>query len=433
MKKTHGITLIALIITIIMMLILVSVSVNIVLKTGLFKSAGDAIKNWKSEQDAESSMSEITIDGKTYASVEDYINGKEKMPEGAGTRYDKTEKYTDGTQTATIPAGFTVSGIGSETTIDGGLVIYDIPEGIEVDWNNPDSVKTKYNQFVWIPVTVSNTDTETSIANFYRSEWIENSRGTSLMDSVEFIEPGINDAEDETGIATQIANLTKSIYNNGGFYIGRYEAGSEEERICTNWIKPSQTDSFVIQQDKYPYYCIKWGTSVENINSGGAVYLSNRLYNNDNYGAISMLCTGAAWDSMLNFIKDETHNVTNGWGNQSDAEFNVIRGKYAICDNNDPYNIEFVNVGKEGYKKTKDTNIILTTGALEQDNVKNIYDVGGNCEEWTTEIWKIEDDQAPIYRSGSFDISTQGASNRTGQVADNYGKHNSFRPILYIK
>ena len=78
MKKTHGITLIALIITIIVMLILVSVSVNIVLKTGLFKSAGDATKNWKSEQDKETNMSEITIDGKTYASVEDYINGKEK-------------------------------------------------------------------------------------------------------------------------------------------------------------------------------------------------------------------------------------------------------------------------------------------------------------------------------------------------------------------
>ena len=169
MKKTHGITLIALIITIIIMLILVSVSINIALNTGLFKSAGDATKNWKSEQDTESSMNEITIDGKSYASVEDYINGKEKLPEGAGTRYDKTEKYTDGTQTATIPAGFTVSGIGSETTIDGGLVIYLLDqkengdvwtndEIANIDWSDKetvDNLQKNYDQFVWIPIPKS--------------------------------------------------------------------------------------------------------------------------------------------------------------------------------------------------------------------------------------------------------------------------------------
>ncbi len=44
--------------------------------------------------------------------------------------------------------------------------------------------------------------------------------------------------------------------------------------------------------------------------SEGAVYLCNNLYTpNTNYGATSMLCTGASWDSMLDFIKDEEHNV----------------------------------------------------------------------------------------------------------------------------
>ena len=52
MKNTKGITLIALIITIIVMLILVAVNISVALNTGLFKSAGDAKKNCKSSQDA---------------------------------------------------------------------------------------------------------------------------------------------------------------------------------------------------------------------------------------------------------------------------------------------------------------------------------------------------------------------------------------------
>ena len=78
MKNTKGITLIALIITIIIMLILVAVSISVALNTGLFKSAGDATKNWKSAQDVESNVgSEIKIGDKTYSSIEDYVEGKE--------------------------------------------------------------------------------------------------------------------------------------------------------------------------------------------------------------------------------------------------------------------------------------------------------------------------------------------------------------------
>ena len=37
------------------------------------------------------------------------------------------------------------------------------------------------------------------------------------------------------------------------------------------------------------------------------------------------------------------------------------------------------------YSKMKDTAILLTTGATERNCSKNIYDVAGNCWEWTTE------------------------------------------------
>ena len=67
----------------------------------------------------------------------------------------------------------------------------------------------------------------------------------------------------------------------------------------------------------YPYIYVKWGDSMSSIGTTGAVYLSNSLYNTNEYGATSMLCTGACWDSMLDFIKDSKHSVTDStkWGN----------------------------------------------------------------------------------------------------------------------
>ena len=296
--------------------------------------------------------------------------------------------YTDDAgNTAIIPKGFTVSNATGEKDISTGLVIYDIPES-EIDkvtWDGTE--KTKYNQFVWIPVEVNRItepkDTETSIASFYRSAWSNNERTTGL--SSDYAEPYTdssgNDYDSSTGIKSQIENLTKSIYKYGGFYIGRYEAGSETERTSAS---KTEVTPIGIKQDMYPYNYVKWGESMSNIGTVGAVYLSNSLYNSSNYGATSMLCTGACWDSMLDFIKDEEHNVSSSadWGNYSDSGYTVNRGKYAVSSNSTLGN--FQDVVNE-YSKEKNKNILLTTGATEKNSSKNIYDVAGNLYEWTTE------------------------------------------------
>ena len=329
-------------------------------------------------------MSEVTINGEKYASIEDYLEGKVKLPEGAGKRFSETKEYNDGTKTAWIPAGFTVSGIKSETTIDGGLVIYDIPEGTDVNWDDPESVKPVYNQFVWIPVEVNKstepTDTETSIASFYRSEWANNARRNKLDSN--YTEPNAtNDTDDKTRIASQIENLTKSIYKYGGFYIGRYEAGSETKRTSSSVVTPVG-----IKQDMYPYNNVKWGESMSNIGTVGAVYLSNNLYSSSDYGATSMLCTGACWDSMLDFIKN-TKNVTSSadWGNYKNSEtYKIYRG--SIYSNSDWSPADVTN----GTEITQNQSILLTTGAKERNSAKNIYDVAGNCWEWTTESFSSD-------------------------------------------
>jgi hypothetical protein len=382
-NKNKGITLVALIITIVVMLILVAVSVNVIIKSNLIGTAEKTVNKYKTASEEEANGGTIEINGKEYASIEDYIQSTKPLPNiEAGVRAETNSNYKG----ATIPKGFTVSGIKSEQTIEGGLVIYDIPEGTTIDWTNPDSVKTAYNQFVWIPVEVTASDTETNISAFRRSAWTANAetggeRTTGL--STDYTEPdSTNDTADKTGIANQIANLTKSIYKYGGFYIGRYEAGSETERTSSSGVT-----TLGIKQDMYPYNYVKWGDSMSSIGTTGALYLSNSLYNTNEYGATSMLCTGATWDSMLDFIKDSGHSVTNSttWGNYYNSEtYTINRGKYAVYSSGILGN--FQDVDNE-YSKEKDTSILLTTGATERNCSKNIYDVAGNCFEWTTESY----------------------------------------------
>ena len=394
-----GITIIALIITIILLLILVGVSINLVIKGNLFGSAEKAVSgtNDKTAQEqtrVDELMGELDEVEREIEEQERQQEETEKPKNLPGTRVTENTKYIRNGKTAWIPKGFTVSGIKSEQSIDDGLVIYDIPEGTTVDWTNPDSVKTAYNQFVWIPVEVTASDTETSIAAFRRSVWQDNERvadntqsSTSFPKNTSawsnYVEPNAtNDTDDKTGIAKQIANLTKSIYKYGGFYIGRYEAGSETERTSSSGVT-----TLGIKQDMYPYNYVEWGDSESSIGTTGAVYLSNSLYNTNEYGATSMLCTGACWDSMLDFIKDLNHSVTNSttWGNYKNSEtFEITRGAYAVFNTSNYTLGSFNNVGSK-YSKMKDTSILLTTGATERNCSKNIYDVAGNCYEWTTE------------------------------------------------
>ena len=433
MKKNKGITLIALIITIIILLILVGVSLNLLIKGDLFGSAEKAVEGTNAKVEEQQTavdelMGELDEVEKEIEEQQRQQEEAEKQKNLPGTRVSENTKYIRDGKTAWIPKGFTVSGIKSEQSIDNGLVIYDIPEGITPDWSNPDSVKTKYNQFVWIPVEVKSSDTENSIASFYRSAWTANAetggeRTTGLNTS--FTEPNAtNDTDDKTGIAKQIANLTKSIYKHGGFYIGRYEAGSKTPRTSSSGVT-----EIGIKQDMYPYIYVKWGDSMSSIGTTGAVYLSNSLYNTNEYGATSMLCTGACWDSMLDFIKDREHSVMDSrtWGNYSNSEtFEITRGAYAVYNST----LGSFNNVENKYSKIKDTSILLTTGATERNCSKNIYDVAGNCLEWTTES-----------SSSSYRVSRGGSCNFNGFDYPAYnrvvysagsGYNVSFRSSLYV-
>ena len=73
MRKNQGITLIALIITIIVMLILVGVVVTVVIQSDLLGTAKTAGDKYKIAYEEESNMSGVTINGKQYGSIEEYM------------------------------------------------------------------------------------------------------------------------------------------------------------------------------------------------------------------------------------------------------------------------------------------------------------------------------------------------------------------------
>ena len=95
----------------------------------------------------------FVIENGNVASVEKTVAINSNAEIGKRVEYTKKDNYTDAENNkATIPAGFAVSGIEEEQIISKGLVIYEIPEGIEeIDWSEKDSdgiytVQKQYNQ-----------------------------------------------------------------------------------------------------------------------------------------------------------------------------------------------------------------------------------------------------------------------------------------------
>lgn len=75
-NKEKGITLIALIITIIVMLILVGVVVTVAIQSNLLGTAKIAGDKYKGAYEDESNMNEVTVNGEKYDSIDEYLYGR---------------------------------------------------------------------------------------------------------------------------------------------------------------------------------------------------------------------------------------------------------------------------------------------------------------------------------------------------------------------
>ena len=372
-KRKSGITLIALVITIIVLLILAGVSIAMLTgDNGILTQAKLAKENTALAKDDEETK--LVQNSK-------YINEQigKAVP---GKIVTKTEKdnYSDGINTATVPQGFTVSGKDDEQTISKGLVIYDIPEDeiSSVDWN---TAATKYNQFVWIPVASEEAyQRELSYPCFYDEDLDATPANSTTTDTGYLpadIQPEIDEAENnETAERTAVLR-----YN--GFYIARYEAGNENSNVV------SKQDAAV--------YTDKSQTDFKTI--------GKTMYGDSSNYVKSAMCSGIQWDMVMKFV--------DGKLDASNNENNI-------------FDVRTANSTRHTESKAK-------SGKNLADKVQNIYDLEGNRWEYVAEKSNKNSRNPIVHRGGycyyniSYHASTRGSNPGTA------GSYITFRPVLYIK
>ena len=428
-RKNKGITLIALVMTIIVLLILAGVSIaTLTENNGILTQANQAKENNNSAAVKEKVQVEATgnfdnkgvfsptlfkenlknnlgltdsdivenADGTITVKIEGYevkvdgITGKVSEPSKnnesstesvePGTVVSKTEKnnYSDGTNTATVPQGFTVSGIPGEQIIANGLVIYDIPESdiAEVDWTtkNEDgayNVQALYNQFIWIPV---------ASADVYKRDFSYQSNFISSEENL-FTDTGYlpADIQPKTDDATNNETAERTaVLKYNGFYIARYEAGKDE--------------SNVVSKQNATVYTDKKQTDFKNI--GKTMYGESSTY------VKSAMCSGIQWDMVMKFIDGKTDG------------------------NGEIYDVRT-------YNSTRHIGSKAEAGKNLADKVQNIYDLEGNCWEYVAEKNNISD--PIILRGGLYGANSDDkASMRFGCAGSAY-RYRTFRIVLYLK
>ena len=311
-----------------------------------------------------------------------------------------------------IPAGFAVSAIKTENSFENGIVIYKIPETEEIDWNIDEfdqdgnhksdgilDVQQKYDQFVWIPVenaildcsNIENTDAnlnnevKKSISNGiypmackllngnYAGILYNFTYDGQLTISVEytwqpiskglFYEPDILTNRDNEIYLTQINqilgtdynlniwknelqndfnDMINSIYENGGFWVGRYET--------SNFSNNADQQLKIIKGTTNGIYGINWYRMYAHQKKYKSFLESSDFY--------SSMIWGCQWDQIMIYMKNIKNNNRNS---------------YYIVDSITMGNF---NTDDDFYDG------VAPTGFFE---VYNVYDLAGNLHEWTLE------------------------------------------------
>ena len=167
-------------------------------------------------------------------------------------------------------------------------------------------------------------------------------------------------------------SMLKSVYENGGFYIGRYELGTDTARYVVN----DALTTPLIQRDKYPYNfvtCRQAQTLAKQLSTGGKQ---------------GSLMFGVQWNLVLKYIEEkgaktqtELKTDSSSWGNYNNVTFAVNRGEYTT----QPETKDSWETANNYTKPTSE--ILLTTGATDRNSVLGIYDLAGNVWEWTLETY----------------------------------------------
>ena len=433
-SKQTGITLIALVVTIVVLLILAGVTINALFgDTGIIKRAQDAQN--KMDQAAENDL-------QTINEFNEWMDEQTKEPKPLITDSKLTSNDRTTSESTTViaedkngnqvvvPGGFKISGDSGES-VEQGVVIED-KDG---------------NQFVWVPVSNINGDGSNKIKKDDGSE-VEITLGrytfaTSSPGTPTIIQKGSeydqttaanvadktvntkykiedshyelsdsrtsNEKDDTTGTNTTAKNLKEFIEKtetNRGFYIARYEASygsgynAEGTDTTTKFenAKPLSKPSTANSKSSMDYTNYTTGTLWNCIPQPQAALVSQNMYKNDSY-VESDLINSYAWDTAIVYIQE--------MGNAN----------YANANKNTTGNTSLMNTGSTGDEKCK------------------IFDMAGNEGEWTTEYsdYMYESDTLPCtVRGGYYNNASYCTSVRDCEYVS-YNSSYSFRILLYVK
>lgn len=299
-----------------------------------------------------------------------------------------------------LPTGFSKL---AGTNLDNGLVIKD-ESGNEYVWIEVPKTSTVYANSGLGITAFSDTDYANieSDLKTYTSTYRTRDDAYPLYQAIGISESNYN---------TLKQKMLKSIYQNGGFYIGRYETGiADSYRTSATTGTPTETP--IIQAHAYPY---NWVTCSQ------AQTLAGRMESGD---YTSSLMFGVQWDLVLKYFETKGTDTSvlktdsSTWGNYSNTSFYVtnLNSKYNIYDASTKV---FSTWASAPYDKVEDSSVLLNTGANSTFCKQNIYDFAGNLSEWTLNI--IYSNSIPIGGSGG-DFSLEGAN-----TANYKGEYNSTK------
>ncbi len=376
-SRQKGITLIALVVTIVVLIILATVSILAVFGDNGIIARAQTAKDTHQKGKADETN---TLDD--YASyIGNYLDGKGGSSGGnidkdTGWDLDKVTIIDGGNGIKVpLPNGFYYVG----GDISTGLVISD-KQG---DTMNA-SGTSMGNQFVWIPVSSEADLTRTNFDTNGKPTTDAPEKGYNVTNCSEPYASGYStEASEYTTMRTQVLKY-------GGFYIGRFEAGINSTTLRTD-VTNAQT--VVCKKGVAPYDWIPWGKAMNDASEvegrSGAVYLAKNFASQHNYTSVtSTLTYGCEWDAMCRYIGDSQ-------------------------------------------RTTPKKDALELTGSVSTDVSKNIYDLAGNCIEWTMEAY---DTDGRVIRGGDYN-SALPVSSRYDRYLPAYGCGvvDSFRPTLYIK
>ena len=398
-KNEVAITLVALVVTIIVLILLAGVSISLVIgNNGIMQKAVKGRTNY-----AGAAINEQLDLNKIEDYIEDNTSNAVKIESVKGGNYFEaptTVKDTNG-NLIKVPQGFKIAQ-------DSGL---NVTEGIVIEDND---IKTgvgnnRGNQYVWVPVGNGIKKSDGTTVNITLGRYTFASDGTPTLkqDAVNYTQEveitynsykykelstsrvgavdSSNRLNDTNTTALNLKGFVYSVKANGGYYIARYEASYGTDGKANSKVSDSYTTSSSTPN--------KEGQLWNNITQIDAATVSRNLYT----GVNSDLINSYAWDTAIVYIQNFS--------------------------------------GDTDYSKRTSLNRDLANTGANSDEKCKINDMASNTYEWTTEYCTITDSSYAYpctVRGGYFSSSSYCTDGRNYSSAANSVHRMSFRCALYM-